>query len=192
MTDHTTIARRTSADEPSIWLGCLACYNSGRLVGHWFSAVGADEVTLADVHAGSRVDFRREGCEEIWGLDVDCIPIDREMSAMEAAQWGEAYKEVGAEQWPALCAWVRTGSYVAQGDTNLPCVGDFEERYAGCWNSFRDYAYDLAEGIDLFNGLDDDHVAVRYFGWDAWISDLAMDYSTESDGHGGVYVFRSL
>lgn len=30
---------------PRAWIGCLACYNEGRLVGDWFDAVTADEVT---------------------------------------------------------------------------------------------------------------------------------------------------
>ena len=194
MTDTTTAggSRRTSADEPSIWLGCLACYNAGRLVGHWFSAVGADEVTLAQVHEGSRVDYVRAGCEELWGLDTDNIPVDREMGAMEAAEWGQGYEEVGETQWPALCAWVRSGSYIAQGDTDLPCVGDFEEAYAGEWDSFRDYAFQLADDIDMFANLDDDHVAVRYFDWDSWITDLQIDFTVMPTGHGGVYVFRTL
>ena len=194
MTDATTTGagRRTSADEPSIWLGCLACYNAGRLVGHWFSAVGADEVTLAQVHEGSRVDYARAGCEEIWGLDTDNIPVDREMGAMEAAEWGEVHEEVGETQWPALCAWVRSGSYIAQGDTDLPCVGDFEESFVGEWDSFRDYAFQLAEDIDMFDGLPEDHVAVRYFGWDSWIRDLAMDYTIMPTGHGGIFIFRCL
>lgn len=92
----------------------------------------------------------------------------------------------------ALCAWVRSGSYIAQGDSDLPCVGDFEESFVGEWDSFRDYAFQLTDEIDMFAGLDDDHVAVRYFGWDSWISDLAMDHTVVPTGHGGVYVFRSL
>lgn len=44
----------------------------------------------------------------------------------------------------------------------------------------------------MFEGLDEDHVAVRYFDWDSWIRDLAMDFTVAPTGHGGVYVFRSL
>ena len=40
---------------------------------------------------------------------------------------------------------------------------------------------DVLRQAPLFNGLDDDHVAVRYFGWDAWISDLAIGSDTHSD-----------
>ena len=55
---------RTNTDiTPLAWIGCLACYNNARLVGEWFDAETADEVTLADVHSGAhRV---RPGCEEL-------------------------------------------------------------------------------------------------------------------------------
>ena len=53
---------RTNTDTtPRAWIGCLACYNNARLVGEWFDAEAADEVTLADVHGGAhRV---HPGCE---------------------------------------------------------------------------------------------------------------------------------
>ena len=35
---------------PRVWIGCLACYNAGSLVGDWFDAATADEVTTYDVH----------------------------------------------------------------------------------------------------------------------------------------------
>lgn len=45
---------RTNTDTtPRAWIGCLACYNNARLVGEWFDAEAADEVTLADVHGGA-------------------------------------------------------------------------------------------------------------------------------------------
>ena len=181
----------TKADTaPCVWIGCLHHYNSGFLVGEWFPVTEASDVTLADVHRGSGQGYAE--CEELWCMDIDGLPVNREMDPMEAALWGEIYDEVGHEQWPALCAWVRSGSYIAQGDTDLPSVGDFEEAYVGCWDSFRDYAFHLSEDIGLFHGLPDDHVAVRYFSWDSWIRDLEMDYSVEPDDHGGVHIFRSL
>ena len=65
-------ARTTTDSTPRAWIGCLACYNNARLVGEWFAAETADEVTLADVHGGAhRV---RPGCEELWVMDRENIP----------------------------------------------------------------------------------------------------------------------
>ncbi|NDK90424.1 antirestriction protein ArdA [Gordonia desulfuricans] len=185
----TTVA---TTNTPRAFASCESCYAAGRLVGVWIDAVDAADTTAEQIHAGSGVDPVAEGCEEFVCMDTDNMPTTGEPSLEEAARWGEIYEEVGDEQWSALCAWVRSGSYIAEGDTDFPCVSDFEEAYAGCWDSFRDYAFELAEDIGLFEGLDSEHVAVRYFDWDSWIRDLEMDHSVERDGHGGVYIFRSL
>lgn len=181
---------------PRVWIGSLAAYHGShdgvpRLIGEWYDATEAADVTVADLHAGTTVPFTDD--DELYVLDLDGDwPVRREMDPTEAARWGEIYEEVGEERWPALCAWVRSGSYIAEGDTDFPVLSDFEEAYCGEWESFRDYAFQLAEDLGLFEGLSDDHVAVRYFDWDSWIRDLAFDYSVESCETGGVYVFRSL
>ncbi|MBC9927232.1 antirestriction protein ArdA [Leucobacter sp. cx-169] len=174
---------------PSAWIGCLACYNNGRLVGAWFDAETADTVTLADVHDGAN--HVRRDCEEMWVLDHENIPTKGEMSPSEAAEWGRVIVSVPERDRPALCAWVASGDYIAEGAGDIPSVNDFEERYAGHWDSFRDYAVDFAEDIGLLN--DAPETLATYFDWDAWARDLAMDYTTVAAGGGcGVYVFRAL
>lgn len=175
-------------DSARVWIGCLACYGDGRLVGEWVAAEAADEVTLDDIHANSG--GIRLGCEEMWVMDSDGLPISREMSPDEAAEWGRLLVEVDEWQRDALIAWVRSGDYVAEGQTDLPSLSDFEERYAGEWNSFREYAENLADEIGLMAGVPDE--IAGYFNWDAWTRDVAFDYTTCSASGGGVHVFRSL
>ena len=40
-----TITTPTTDTTPRAWIGCLACYNEGRLVGDWYDAINAAEVT---------------------------------------------------------------------------------------------------------------------------------------------------
>ena len=91
---------------------------------------------------------------------------------------------------PALCAWVESGDYVAEGTGDLPSISDFEERYQGHWDDFREYAENLADDIGLLDGVPEE--IARYFDWQAWTRDLAMDYSTYAAPEGGVFVFRVL
>ncbi|GAA4658972.1 antirestriction protein ArdA [Gordonia humi] len=183
----TTVTTNT----PRIWAGCESCYSNGRLVGVWVDAVYAADLTAEQIHAGSGVDPAAEGCEEFVCMDTDGLPTTGEPSLEEAARWGEIYEEVGDEQWPALCAWVRSGSYIAEGDTDYPSVSDFEEAYCGTWDSFADYAEDLAEGCGLLEAVPEE--LRGYFDLrGAWARDLAFDYSVETCETGGVYVFRSL
>lgn len=185
----------TAPDRPRAWIGSLAAYNGAhdgvaRLIGDWYDATDAVDVTVADLHAGTGVPFTDD--DELYVLDLDGEwPVHREMDPAEAARWGEIYEEVIATMWPALCAWVRSGSYVAEGDTDYPVLSDFEEAYCGEWDSFDEYARDLAESTDMLKGVPEE--VERYFDWEAWTRDLAYDYSVEDapDG-GGVFIFRDL
>ena len=86
-----TITSLTSDITPRAWIGCLACYNAGHLVGDWFDAVTADEITTYDVHgAHSRADSH----DELWVMDHEYIPVKGEMSPADAAAWGAAISEV--------------------------------------------------------------------------------------------------
>ena len=171
----------TADTTPRVWIGCLACYNDGRLVGDWFDAATADEVTTYDVHgAHSRADSH----DELWCFDHENIPVRGEMDPLTAAAWGRVYTEVGPEHWPALCAWVES-----EGTGDLPSIPDFEDRYQGHWESFEDYARQLADDIGLLAGVPEEIIA-NYFDWDSWTRDLAFDNTTHDDPEGGVYVFR--
>lgn len=177
---------------PRVWIGCLAHYNTGFLVGQWFDAEDADDVTLADVHAGSGLGFT--GCEELWCFDHEYLPVSGELSPWEAAQWGRRLAEVEPHLRGALRAWVDSGCYVAEGRGNLPVVAEFEDRYCGRWGSFEDYAQQLAEDISLME--DWPELAVQHFDWRGWTRDLRFgftvcDVDTSSGDAPGVYVFNS-
>ena len=177
----------TTDTTPRAWIGCLSCYNEGRLIGEWFDAATADEVTTYDVHgAHSRADAH----DELWVFDHENIPVRGEMDPLTAAAWGRCLVEVDEYLRPALSAWVESGDYVAEGDTDLPSISDFEERYQGHWDTFAEYAENLADDIDLLAVVPEE--IARYFDWQAWTRDLAFDYSTYADPEGGVFVFRVL
>lgn len=172
---------------PRVWIGCLACYNEGRLVGDWFDAASADEVTTYDVHgAHSRADSH----DELWCFDHENIPVRGELDPLTAAAWGRCFAEVDEHLRPALCAWVESGDYIAEGNTDLPSISDFEERYQGAWEDFREYADQLADDIGLLADVPEE--IARYFDWRSWTRDLAMDYSVHGNPEGGVFVFRDL
>ena len=60
----------------------------------------------------------------------------------------------------------------------------------GSWDSFREYADQLADDIGLLADVPEE--IARYFDWRVWTRDLAFDYSTYDDPEGGVFVFRDL
>ena len=106
-----------------------------------------------------------------------------------AARWGECLEEVGADLWPAVFAWVSTGCYAAEGTGDIPSLADFEDAYQAQWDSFREYAENLADDIGLTDGWPEE--ATRYFDWDAWTRDLRFYYTVADAPDGGVFVFRN-
>lgn len=173
-------------DEPQVcaWIGCLQCHNEGRLVGRWYDATEAGDITTSQLHGRP---IPPETHEELWVMDTEGIPVDREMSPGEAQRWGDLYEEVGGDAWPALCAWVRSGAFVEDGD-GMPSASEFEERYAGEWDSFGEYATELAGDVGLLKDVPEE--VQRYFDWASWTRDLRYGYSVQDCPTGGVFIFR--
>jgi len=68
---------------PRAWVGCLGCYNSGRLIGEWLDADGLEDPdTLAAI-------CTRPDHDELWCMDLDNIP-GGECSPAEAASLARA------------------------------------------------------------------------------------------------------
>lgn len=171
---------------PRAWIGCMACYNAGRLVGDWFDAETADQVTLADVHKPGRP---RRDCEELWVYDHEFIPERGEMDPLRAAQWGRRIAEVDEHMQAGLLAWVRSGSHVVDAE-DLPILEEFVDRYCGEYDSWEDFAHHEL----MQSGMLDDvpEIVARYFCEERWARDLRFDYDVEDAPSEGVYVFRSL
>ena len=181
------------SNEPSVWLGCLACYNAGRLVGEWMSPDIAATATPEEVHArpADRAYMerdRREGYgehEELWVMDHECVPLTGEFGPLECQAIADAYDAVGADEWDAYLAYAGLGI----ASDPIPDADDFREAYSGEWDSEEDYAYDLAEEL---GAVPAEHSwPASYIDWEAATRDLFMDYSSERSPGGGVFVFRN-
>lgn len=168
---------------PRAWVGCLACYNDGRLVGEWVDAVDADTFTPC----------QRPDHVEWWVMDHEGLPITGECSPMEATRWAVWLSEVVEWQRGAVLAWLSLGAYSTDVD-GLPVLSDFDEAYCGEWDSFREYAENLAEECGYVPTRDDveGNPLLAYVDWDAWARDLAYDYNTAPAPAHGVYVFRVM
>lgn len=146
----TIITPSATDTTPRAWIGCLACYNAGRLIGDWFDAATADAVTTYDIHgAHSRADAH----DELWCFDHENLPVHGEMDLLTAAAWGRCLAAVDDGLRPALYAWVESGSYAAEGDTDLPSISAFQAQHVGSWDSFREYAEQLADDIGLLTDV---------------------------------------
>ena len=103
-------------------------------------------------------------------------------------EWAELLTEVDDWQRDAFFAWCDSGSEVTDG-SGMPVVSEFLDAYAGEWDTFRDYAEELADDTGMLAEIPE--WARPYFDMDAFARDLSVDHWTEDAPHGGVYVFRS-
>ena len=63
----------TTDTTPRVWIGCLACYNEGRLVGDWYDAITADEITTASHQRGTTLTAQRRQDEATVALTFGCL-----------------------------------------------------------------------------------------------------------------------
>jgi antirestriction protein len=169
----------TTTDAMRVWVGCLACYNEGRLVGQWVDAVDADTF----------IPCERPDHEEWWCLDHEGLPIDGEWSPMYAAALARLLSEVVEWQRGAVIAWIKEGNYSTDVE-GLPVLSDFDEAYCGEYDSPRDYAQTYAEECGL---VPEEYVwPASCIDWEQATRELMMDHYTAPAPGGGVYVFRTI
>lgn len=164
---------------PRAWVGCLACYNSGRLVGSWYDAAEAGDLEIDQIHSDGGYIGHCDG-EELWCIDTENLP-GGELDPTTAAGWGERYEELADDAWPAFLAYCEN---FGRGD--LPDVSDFEEAYEGEFSEFSDYIYELEQGTGLTDGWPE--IVQRHFDWDGYAEECQQDYLL-ADAPGGVFIF---
>lgn len=122
-----------------VWVGCLACYNEGRLIGRWLDATDAPDWACP---------MGRASHEETWVLDHEIPGVEGEMSATTAREWGEVWAGVEDHQAEAFAAWL---SYASIKDPADASVAAFEDCYEGEWESPEAHAWELLDscGQDL-------------------------------------------
>ena len=179
---------------PRAWVGCLTCDVQGELVGRWFEAAELMELESIDP---AEVHGRATTHEEMWAFDSENY-LDKygEMSAAEAIRgaklWAEVVELLGfdSDQVAAFAAWY-SDSYPTGADLDAwELVRDFEDAFAGWYESWTVYAED--EAVDQWPELSHpaEGTLARYFDWDSFARDLRHDYTVVDCPTGGIWVFR--
>lgn len=164
---------------PQVWIGCLNCYNNGRLVGKWINADDAEDIYAHDLHTE---EDPFENCEELWCFDTNEMPIgNKEMSPSEAKMWADRLSDVDDNLHEEYYAWVENYPSSAEDATN----DNFENQYIGTYMSVEDFAYAMAE--DQLHSAPE--IAKTYFDYEAFARDLKIEYVI-LDVEDGIAVFE--
>ena len=181
-----------TTDAPSVWIGCLSCYNSGTLYGAWITAEDAleehsrEEITFKG--HGTIQEYSRGGeftaCNHCGGDEWDVM----DESNLPGNGWSvrrfyEEAEHLADLDGDTLEALQVLGGFMVT--STLPeLIAYHEENYSGQWDSFQDFAEHFADETGQFDEVPK-HVA-HYIDWEAYARDLSFDYMYE-----GGHVWRS-
>lgn len=178
----------TTEEQLKVWVGCLACYNEGELVGRWVDAIEAGDASPEDIHK------MPTDHEELWCFDIDDTTglfLTGEMSPGEAqriAEGAEGLKDVGIDA-KALSAFLAN-----EHRTLATCDDDdldrFQDSYQGEWDTERDFAENYAAGEGLISR--NAHWPYTCVDWEWATRELMFDYWSVPTGGGALYVFYAL
>jgi antirestriction protein len=154
-----------------VWVGCLACYNGGRLNGEWLDAADAETF-----------DCVRSDHEEMWCLTSEGMPVSSEMSPATAVRWAELVD--AADDVDVLTAFVRIHRISDPDDAELE---DYAERYAGYAESDVVFAQQQWEETRCDEPITE--WPYSCIDWEHAARELMYDYDSETV-NGITYYFR--
>ena len=164
--------------KPQIYVACLAAYNGGFLHGEWLTPKKDKEELLEQIDKVLK-SSPIPNAEE-WAIhDYNEFPnlgeypsIDNIVKVQEAIdEHGIAIVNGFIENW------------------SIEDLEHIEDAYYGEYDSFKDFAGQLAE--DTIEGLSDNNSTLaRYFDWEAWERDLSHDYHEASGDNGTSIIFN--
>jgi len=160
-------------DTPSAWIGCLSCYNSGRLVGKWIDGLACDDLEAAGL-TDSAGRCTRCGADEFLALDHENFMglLDGgEPNPQECYEMAVKLAEVQEYEREILAAWLSNGMEFD--------LDSMRECYIGEYANDEDMAREYIESTGL---LDDKGFLTRYFDFESYARDMMFDMF-EADGH---------
>ena len=196
----------TETTTPRVWVGCLGCYNAGRLVGEWFDATEAPEnmpefnqMVGSNLPAVIPSDHDDEQHEELWVFDHENFHglLAGECSPVTAKELAEVLASVDNPE--------AYGAYASDVGHEYATPEGFEDAFCGEWESGPDYAQELASDAGYLTiderdpygrGKTRDLSNVWPFScidWEQAWRELTFDgYSAHDTGRGTVFIFRSV
>lgn len=172
---------RPSKKTPSVWIGCLAAYNSGRLYGEW--------VEIPDDVEDLREEIKRvlkgspEPMAEEWAfMDYEYVPsaFGENPDLEKLCEYARLYNEHGE----AITAFIEIFGVDDLSEDK------FDDCYRGSWDSFEDYADEYADEQIACFATKDTEFLERYFDYEKFARDLSYDFHNHYIG-GSCYVFSN-
>lgn len=157
-----------------VWVGCLAHYNDGELIGDWVNATDASDWQCPRKNP----DDIYTNCEETWCFDHEIPGVEGELAPGTAAEWGARFAELSDDEAEPYGIWLDIAGHIFPDNATVEA---FRDVYMGSHDSEKDFAYHLLEDSGMFDGWPE--AAKTYFDWDSYARDLFIDGYTFDKGH---------
>jgi len=167
---------------PRAWVGCLSCYNSGRLFGKWIDGTECEDLESAGIATLETVgDYTAPRCVKCFGDEFSVMDhenylglISGECGISEAAEAARQLAEINDDnEREIVIAWLGNGMQFDL-DTMRDC-------YLGEYSSDQDMAEEYISGTGMLDGKEMEFLA-RYFDYESFARDLMNDIF-EFNGH---------
>lgn len=178
---------------PQVWVGCLSCYNAGRLSGAWITAEEAAAEYAADTvtYGGQAVQVVREYeqghtitttvCAKCGGEEFDVFDQQHTITRCTVGEFYEMAEQLDEmdrathEALTVLAQWL--------GMETLEELTDYHgDNYSGQWDKFEEFAENYADEVGDLAAIPE-HLR-EYFDVERYARDLAHDYYYDKDsGH---------
>jgi len=184
-----TTLETLETSKPRTYIGCLSCYNNGRLTGRWIDAETASaEMESDDITYGGQASPGTYGsgapgifCNTCHGDEFDAFDYENIPSSCgtvrsfyDNATYLSEMDDDLRERLEILSSWLGGGLTLEELATYD------EDNYRGQWDSFKEYAEQYAEEVGDLRDLPD-HLA-WFIDWQAYADWLEQDYYFQ-DGH---------
>lgn len=159
---------------PRAWVGCLSCYNSGRLFGKWIDGIECEDLESAGIATLSTVgDYTAMRCVKCFGDEFSVMDhenylglISGECGISEAAEAARQLAEITDDnEREIVTAWLSNGM---QFDLDA-----MREAYIGEYSHDAAMAEDFAENCDLLGDMPEN--LRYYFDFEVYARDLMND-----------------
>jgi antirestriction protein len=164
---------------PKIWITSYGAYNDGRLDGRWIDLTEISD--LSEIYDAVKEDTGEED-PELMICDYEYLPADMytEAAGPDDLQAMLDYAWLDKEELEILAGWLEFTGWDSS-KTVQEQLQDAQDHFYGKYESFSDFAYQLAEDCCIFDGKNE--TLERYFNWEAWERDLSYDYHYSEAGN---------
>jgi antirestriction protein len=168
------IGNNEDTDTPRAWIGCLGCYNAGRLIGKWIDGIDCDDLESAGL-TDSAGRCNRCGADEFLALDHENflgLLDGGEPNPRECYDMAVKLDDVADYEREILTAWLSNGMEFDL-DTMREC-------YIGEYATDEDMAQEYIDNTGLLSDVPD--YLSRYFDVERYARDMMFDMF-EINGH---------